>query len=425
MAYKTIIFTLLLFFFQKVYSQKSDSSLILRKLQKDIDSIVNSAISKEAFPGAVVYASYQGKPLVYESYGYHTYDSLNPVYVSDIYDLASLTKVMASTLALMKLYDQGKVALDQPIKEYVNGMGWSKFGKVSIREALAHQGGIKSWIQYYNEIKRGNGTYKRNTISTEYSEKFPIQLTDNLFLHRDFYEKKIKKMIKRAPIEKQPHYVYSGLFFYLVPEMVRNLSGMGFEEYLETFFYDSLDMQTVCFNPASEFPLERIVPTEIDTFFRHEAIHGRVHDEGAIMMNGVSGNAGLFGDAIDVATLWQMLLADGNLDGYQYLSPSTVDLFTATQYGNLDNRRALGFDKPLLEYDSIRSSVGKSASVRSFGHTGYTGTLAWADPDYDLVFVFLSNRVYPDRTHRLLYELNIRPTIHQLIYDYLDAIREN
>lgn len=425
MTYRTIIFGLFLFFFQNVYSAKTDSLGILAKLQKEIDSIVNSAISKEAFPGAVIYASYQGKPLVYKSYGFHTYDSLDHVYVSDIYDLASLTKVMASTMALMKLYDQGKIHLDDPIRDYVDGLGWSKFGKVTLREALAHQGGIKSWIQYYTEIRKKNGQYKHNTISDQYSEKFPIKIADDIYLHRDFYEKKIKKMIKKTSVDKDPHYVYSGLLFYLVPEIVQSLSGQTFDYYLRDHFYDSLFMETVGFNPAEKFPLNRIVPTEIDTFFRNEPIHGRVHDEGAILMNGISGNAGLFGDAIDVAALWEMLLSDGSVDGKQYLKPSTIELFTATQYGNLDNRRGLGFDKPLLEYDEAKSSVAKSAGVRSYGHTGYTGTLVWADPDYDLVFVFLSNRVYPDRTHTNIYKYNIRPTIHQLIYDYLDLLKEN
>ena len=425
MAYKTIILTLFLFFFQNAYAVKIDSVGILGKLQKDIDSIVNSAISKEAFPGAVVFVSYRGKPLVYESYGFHTYDSIYPVYSSDIYDLASLTKVMASTIALMKLYDEGKIDMEAPIREYVDGLGWSKVGKVTLREALAHQGGIQSWIQYYSEVKKNNGKYRWNTLSTTHSDKYPIQIAEGLYLHKDFYEKKIKKMIRRSPVKKHPTYVYSGLFFYLIPELVENLSGMDFETFLAKNFYDSLKMKTVGFNPSKKFEMERIVPTEIDTFFRNEPIHGKVHDEGAILMNGVSGNAGLFGNAVDVSTLWEMLLNDGQMDGKEYIKPSTIELFTATQYGSLDNRRGLGFDKPLLEFDAVRSSVAESASVRSYGHTGYTGTLVWTDPDYDLVFVFLSNRVYPDRTHRMIYNLNIRPTIHQLVYDYLDAIQEN
>lgn len=424
MAYRTIILLLFLFFFQNVCHSKTDSLGILKKLQKDIDSIVNNAIAKEAFPGCVIYASYQCKPFVHKSYGFHTYDSVNNVYTSDIYDLASLTKVVAATTALMKLYEQGLIDLEAPIKDYVDGLGWSKIGKVTIREALSHQGGIKSWIKYYEEIQKSNSKYRNKTIAGSYSEEFPYKISDNQYLHRDFYQK-IKRMIRKSEVTKNPKYVYSGLFFYLVPEIVMRLSGENFDDFLTHHFYDSMSLETLMFNPSEQFDLLRIVPTEVDAFFRHSPIHGVVHDEGAILMKGVSGNAGLFSNAEDLGRLWEMYLLDGQYNGQQYLQPSTLELFTAAQYPNLDNRRGLGFDKPLLKYDSIRSSVAKSASVRSFGHSGYTGTLAWADPDYEFVFIFLSNRVYPTREQRALYDLNVRPAMHQLLYDYLHALREN
>ncbi|MEQ8471807.1 MAG: serine hydrolase [Marinoscillum sp.] len=424
MAYRTIIFVLFIIFFQNVCLGKTDSLEILKKLQKDIDSIVNNAISKEAFPGCVIYASYQGKPFVHMAFGFHTYDSVRSVYSSDIYDLASLTKVTASTVALMRLFEQGLIDLEAPIKDYVDGLGWSKVGRVTIREALAHQGGIKSWIKYYEEIQRRNQKYRNKTISNTYSEEYPFKVSENQFLHKDFYQK-IKKMIRKSEVTKNPNYVYSGLFFYLVPEIIYKLTGEQFDEFLSHHFYDSMDLETLGFNPTEKFDLLRIVPTEIDTFFRHSPIHGVVHDEGAILMKGVSGNAGLFSNARDLGKFWEMLLTDGWSGGYSYLKPATLELFTAPQYSNFDNRRGLGFDRPLLVYDSIRSSVAKSASVRSFGHSGYTGTLAWADPDYDLVFIFLSNRVYPNREQRALYDLNVRPEIHQLIYDYLEATKEN
>lgn len=400
-----------------------DSLRLLKKLQKDIDSIVNNAISEEAFPGCVIYASYQGKPFVHKAYGFHTYDSLISVYASDIYDLASLTKTMAATVALMKVYDQGLLNLDAPIKDYVDDLGWSKVGKVTIREALAHQGGIKSWIKYYEEIQRSNKKYRCKTISDQASADYPYLISEGKYLHVDFY-KKIKKMIRRSDVTKDPSYVYSGLFFYLVPEIIQSLTGEPFADFLNDKLYDPMDLETVGFNPMERFNPMRIVPTEIDTFFRQTAIHGVVHDEGAILMKGISGNAGLFANAADVGGLWEMMNNDGEYGGVQYISPATLSLFTSPQYSGKDNRRGLGFDKPLLIYDSIRSSVAKSASVRSFGHTGYTGTLAWADPDHDLVFVFLSNRVYPTREQRAIYDLNVRPTIHQLLYDYLELMGE-
>ena len=412
---------LLSIFFQNICFAQRDSLDILKIFQKRVDSIVINAIDNEAFPGCVVYATHKDQPILFKSYGYHTYDSLQPTYISDIFDLASVTKVMASTLALMKLYDHGLIDLDLPLNHYVDGLGWRKVGKVTLRECLAHQGGIQSWIRYYSEIQKKNGQYRRNTIAAEKSEKFPFKISEGMYLHKDFYHQ-IKKMIKKSPVQKEPSYAYSGLFFYLVPEIVQNLTHVSFDRFLEEYFYHPMGLSTLGFNPLDSFALQRIVPTEIDTFFRNEPIHGIVHDEGAILMEGVSGNAGLFGSAEDVAAIWQMLLNNGEYKGERYLNAATIDLFTSYQYPNKNNRRGLGFDKPLLEYDSLLSSVAKSASFHSFGHTGFTGTLAWADPDYDLVYVFLSNRVYPNRDQKSLYRLNVRPEIHQLLYDCVNAI---
>jgi serine-type D-Ala-D-Ala carboxypeptidase len=353
-----------------------------------------------------------------QSYGYHTYDSARRVAVNDIYDLASVTKAMGATLAMMKLYEDGMINLDDQIGNYIDGIG-RRVGSLSFREIMAHQAGLYPWIPFYDEIKRKSGKYKNKSVRSEWKEGYEYPLSDSLFLHQDFY-RKIKRFIRKSDVSKEKKYRYSGLFFYLIPELVENLSGEKYEDYLTDHFYDSLNAETVGFNPLKRFNSSQIVPTEIDTFFRHTSIHGVVHDEGAIMMKGISGNAGLFGNAIDVAKVWQMLLSDGTYDSVQYLRPQTIDLFTTTQYPNNDNRRGLGFDKPLLVYDSIISSVAKSASYRSYGHSGYTGTLVWADPENDLLFIFLSNRVYPSRTNTNLYKLNVRPTIHQFIIDYLE-----
>jgi serine-type D-Ala-D-Ala carboxypeptidase len=387
-------------------------------LTQKIDSAVFEAIKQEAFPGCVIYALQKDRVIFLQSYGYHTYDSARRVAVNDIYDLASVTKAMGATLAMMKLYEDGKINLDNQIGNYIDGIG-RKVESLTFREIMAHQAGLYPWIPFYDEIKRRNGKYKNKTVRSGWKEGYEYPLSDSLFLHEDFY-KKIKRFIRKSDVSKEKKYRYSGLFFYLIPELVETLSSERYEDYLTDHFYDSLNAETVGFNPLNRFNSSQIVPTEIDTFFRHTSIHGVVHDEGAIMMKGISGNAGLFGNAIDVAKVWQMLLSDGTYDSVQYLRPQTIDLFTTTQYPNNDNRRGLGFDKPLLAYDSIISSVAKSASYRSYGHSGYTGTLVWADPENDLLFIFLSNRVYPSRSNTNLYKLNVRPTIHQFIYDYLE-----
>lgn len=388
-------------------------------MRNDIDSVVSEAIAAKAFPGCVVYASKGDSVLFIRSYGHHTYDSLRRVAVNDIYDLASITKVVGGTLAMMKLYEEGYYSLDDPIGKYIDKIG--KIGAVTFRQALAHQAGLYPWIPYYQEVKRKNGRFKSKTIANQRDDEFSYELSDNLFLHSDFYEK-IKSMIRKSELSKEKKYRYSGLFFYLIPELVKNLTDTLYDDYLNTHFYEPLYARTLTFNPLEHFDLHQIPPTEIDTFFRMEPIHGKVHDEGAIMMKGVSGNAGLFSNAEDLSRVFQMLLNKGSVDSLQLLSPHTIRLFTATQYPNNENRRGLGFDKPLLVYDSIASSVAKDASFDSYGHTGYTGTLAWADPKEDLIFIFLTNRVYPSRSSRGIYQLNVRPTIHQYIYDYLKQI---
>ena len=404
----------------KLFGQEKDSLSIksISSLKDKIDSIVFAAIENEAFPGCVIYASHGDSLVYFESYGYHTYDSITSVKKNDIYDLASITKIAGATLAIMKLYEEGLIDLDKPINEYVNGIG-KKVGRITLREALAHQGGIYPWIPFHQVIRKKNGDFRAKDIQSVDSDNYPFEITDQLHLSDQFYEKRIKKLIKKSKVTKNPSYRYSGLFFYLVPELVYNLTGVQFEDYLDQSFYGPLEAETLGFNPLENYDLSRIAPTEVDTFFRMEPIHGKVHDEGAIMMRGVSGNAGLFGNAEDLATLMKMLLNYGKLDSLQLLQSQTVDLFTSAQYPNLNNRRGLGFDKPLLEYDSVASSVAKDASFRSFGHTGYTGTLVWADPENDLLFVFLTNRVYPTRNNGALYQLNVRPAIHQILYDHL------
>ena len=379
-----------------------------------IDSVIANAIKEQAFPGAVLYATHEKEVLLFRSYGYHTYDSSRRVDNGDIYDLASVTKVSAGTLALMKLYEEGLIKLDDPINKYVPEIS-GKRGKATLREILAHQSGWRSWIPYHNRIRDKEGRLKKKFVSDRPTEKYDFQLADNKYLRKDFY-RFIKRMIAKAEYDSSKPYTYSGLFFYLIPEIVENLSGLTFEDYLNANFYRPMGLSTLKFNPLRFYKDSLIAPTEVDTFFREQPIHGYVHDEGAIMMRGISANAGLFGNAQDVGDLWSLFLNEGKFQDTFLLEPSTIQLFTTVQYPNNDNRRGLGFDKPLLIYDKEKSSVAKSASGRSYGHSGYTGPLVWADPESDLLFVFLCNRVYPSRNQRKIYELNVRPTLHEYLY---------
>ena len=417
MSYKTILLILFCIFFRNQLSAQESRVEEYAQLHQKILQLVDFAIAKRAFPGCTVYAS-KGDSVIYlESFGYHTYDSIQPVLPTDIYDLASVTKIAAATLALMKLFEMGLFDLDDPINMYIQGLRWSKVGKATFREILAHEAGFESWIKYYDRIKRKKGGYKRHTISDHYSERYSFKLSEGMYLHQNFADQ-IKRFIRKTKVTKGQGYLYSGLFFYLVPELVQNLSGLNFEEFLDLHFYEPLGAETIVFNPLNNFDQSRIIPTELDTFFRYEQIHGMVHDEGAILMKGVSGNAGLFSNAEDLARIGHVWIGAGNREN-KLLKSTTIDLFATCQYPNHDNRRGLGFDKPLLEYDSLRSSVSQHASKESFGHSGYTGTFLWIDPETDLTFIFLSNRVYPTRANTEIYKMHIRPGIHALFYEYL------
>ncbi|WP_286755538.1 serine hydrolase [Roseivirga sp. UBA838] len=389
-------------------------------LSREIERIITQAIDSMAFPGAQVLLAKGGVIFYQGTFGYHTYDSLQPVQPTDLYDLASVTKVTAATLALMKLYDDGLFDLDKTFSHYFPKIARGDKKDLTMREILAHQAGLKAWIPYWSESQRKNGKWRWNTVKTDSSRRFPHRLEGtDLWLHKNFKERKIYKAIRKSEVSEEKKYLYSGLVFYLFPDLVERLTGEPFDEYLRKHFYEPLGAETLGFNPLNRFPSERIVPTEKDTFFRKTQLHGVVHDEGAAMMLGVSGNAGLFSNAHDLAKVYQMLLNGGEYEGKTYLSTATIEEFTRVQFPENGNRRGLGFDKPLLEYNERISSVARGAMPSSYGHTGYTGTLVWADPDYDLLFIFLSNRVFPTRNNSKIYNLNVRPSIHNLVYELL------
>ncbi len=400
-----------------LFLMAQNQGLINSNIDK-IDSVLTDGIEKMAFPGAVLWVMHNDSVLIHKAYGYHTYDSLLKVEVDHLYDLASVTKVTAATLAVMKLYEDGLIELDDPISKHLTFLSGNKRGKSTYRELLAHQAGWRPWIPYHQEIRDKNGRLKKKWVDEDKSDRYDFKLAEGKYLRNDFYQK-IKRFIKKAELSDEKKYRYSGLFFYLVPELVQQLTGNSLDKYLEEHFYEPMGATTLGFNPLKKFSLDQIVPTEVDTFFREVPIHGYVHDEGAIMMRGVSGNAGLFANAEDVGKIWSMFLNRGTYRGDIYLKQQTVDLFTTVQYPNNENRRGLGFDMPTLSNESDRSNVSGRVSPRSYGHSGYTGPLVWADPDHDLVFVFLCNRVYPSRKQAMIYELAIRPVLQDLVYEMI------
>ncbi len=402
------------------YSVPEDVGMNSSVLYRRIDSLVQQAIDAKAIPGCEVLVARHQKVVMYKAYGEHVYHDTVRVKRNDLYDLASISKIASALPALMKLHSEGKFDLEASIDDYLPYFRGSNKAGVPFRDILAHQARFKPWIQYWTSTRRPNGSYRWFTIKADSSRRFPVKLADNMYLHRN-YQKKIFRAIKKSPLEAEAKYLYSGLLFYLLPTIVEELSGEDYLTYLYQNLYEPLGATTLTYNPLDKFSAERIVPTENDYLFRRQPIAGRVHDEGAIMMGGVSANAGLFTNANDLAKLMQMYLNNGEYGGQRYLSAATVNEFTRYQFPDNDNRRGLGFDKPYFER-SENSNAAMSASDASFGHSGFTGTFTWADPAYDLVYVFLSNRVHPTRDNTRLYQLNTRTKIQQVLYDAIDQV---
>ena len=395
----------------------SELGVNAEQLRLEIEDIVQEGLWKGAFPGCQVLLAKDGRVFFYESYGHHTYKKKRAVKRHDLYDLASITKVIGPTMALMELYDKGIFSIDAQLFDYLPEWKRRRKGRLYFRNMLAHHAGLAAWIPYYKKALRKDGKRKRHAFSKRFSTHHPTIINENLYLHKNF-KRVIYKQINASKIDKKG-YKYSGLPFYLLPEVITRLGKEPYDELLWTHFFAPLGAKTVDFIPRRRFPLWRIVPTEQDMLFRGTLLHGWVHDEGAAMMGGISGNAGLFGKAMDVAKIWQMYLQSGYYGGKRYLSPGVIDLFTGCHFCEEDNRRGLGFDRPLIHYEEAKSSVPQHASQRSFGHTGYTGTMSWADPQYGLLFIFLSNRVHPTRDNDTIYELNLRPRLHKAVYESL------
>ncbi|MEH6408410.1 MAG: serine hydrolase domain-containing protein [Leeuwenhoekiella sp.] len=389
-------------------------------IDKKVDSVMSLGINSHAFPGAQLLVARRGAIIFHKSYGYQTYDSIIPVENDDLYDLASVTKIAGTLPAVMKLVDEGKIDLDAKFSKYWEPWQHRKDKRdLTVREILAHQAGLEPYIVFLNDVLRKNGKFKHRFIRAEKSNRFSVQTYDNLYLNKRFVRKMYRK-INRSEVSPEKKYKYSGLTFLLFPQIIENLSGVPYDQFVEDNFYKPLGANTLMFNPVEHnFPLEKIIPTEEDSIYRKNYVKGWVHDENASLMGGVSGNAGLFATADDLAKLIQMYMNMGIYGGKRYISERTLKEFTRVQFPENENRRGLGFDKPLLDNPDLNiesASPNPEVSMNSFGHSGFTGTFVWADPDHELVFVFLSNRVYPTRNNTAVYDLHIRPSLMQIFY---------
>jgi beta-N-acetylhexosaminidase len=384
-----------------------------------IDSIVRDGIARKAFPGAQVLAIQNGEIKYHKAFGHYEYDPKSlPVSLESIYDLASVTKISAATVSIMKLYDQGKIDIEKTLGDYLPSMRGSNKADLKLTDILLHQAGLPAGINFWGntldpKTKRPSSNYYNDVPKPG----FTVPVASGLYLRND-WEDTMMKMIADAPLGAKGKYVYSDIDFILLGKIIEAVSGMPLDEYVHRTFYEPLGMSTTGFKPFVHFGVERVTPTEEDNYFRRQLMRGYVHDESAAMFGNVSGNAGLFSNAYDLSLLYQMLLNGGQLNGQRYLKKETIDFFN--QYHSDISRRGYGFDKPEKDNATRKEPYPSAlASPETFGHTGFTGTCVWVDPESKLVYIFLSNRVFEGRDTNLLGRLNIRGKIQDVIYKAL------
>lgn len=374
---------------------------------REIDAIAEEAIRAKAAPGMVVLAVRDGKVIFNKAYGNHTYGGI-PEKVSDIFDLASVTKTTATTPAVMRLYEEHKLNLDTNVGAYIPRARTLPMNNIQVREVMLHQAGFIPYIPFHDFVTPADH-------SSDSSAAFPTKVADGYYIRKDYFKEVMWPKMLNAPIKTRGQYVYSDISMYVMKDIVERISETPLNDYVAENFYKPLGMQTAGFLPRNRFPREQIVPTENDTYFRKTLLEGYVHDQGAALVGGVSGHAGLFASANDLAIIYQMLLNKGSYGGQQYFEPRTVEMFTAKQ--SAVSRRGLGFDR----WDPVVSKQYPSelASPQTYGHTGYTGTCVWVDPARQLVYIFLSNRVNPTVTDKLG-NMKIRGRIQDVLNRAID-----
>jgi CubicO group peptidase (beta-lactamase class C family) len=421
--------------------QKPQEVHMNNRILKKIASIVNEGIKNQAFPGCQILVAKNGVVVYNQSFGFFDYANTHPVQNTDVYDLASVTKTLATTPAIMQLIDTKKIALSDKISRFIPELKNTDKQNLTIKEALFHETGLPPFLPLYqllidkNSYRGPLSSNRRDfTFRTEYDTnvymrtdfKFDstmvsrtprpgisMQVAENFYINDNFPQDVLNEIIK-APLSKKKKYIYSDLNFVLLKDVVENCTSQSLDKYVETYFYNRLGAYSTGFLPLRKIDRQAIAPTENDEFLRNQILIGYTHDETAAFLGNISGNAGLFSNANDLAKLLQMFLNLGEYGGERYLSQETVQMFTQTT--SSISRRGLGFDKPDVLHPENNSTC-ISAPASTYGHTGFTGTCFWVDPENQLIYIFLSNRVYPSRTHKQLMEMRIRPQIQELIYE--------
>ncbi|MFD0932303.1 glycoside hydrolase family 3 N-terminal domain-containing protein [Psychroflexus salinarum] len=383
------------------------------EFEAKVDSLANYALAKEMTPGMQILIARKGKIIYDKNFGYHTYDKNIEVEDNHVYDLASLTKILTTLPILMTLEESGKLSLDSKLHELLPELATTNKANISVLDMLSHYARLEPWIPFYKSTLDDKNKY----YATENSENFSIKIANNMYLRTD-YRDSIYAEIAESELRDTLEYKYSDLPYYFLKRFIEKEANAPLNTLAETYFYKPMGLNHLKYFPLQYFDKNKIVPTEFDSEWRNELIHGTVHDQGAAMLGGVGGHAGLFGNARDVASFMQLYLNEGNFGGKNYFNPETMTKFNTCYYCEQNVRRGVGFDKPQLE--DVGPTCG-CISMSSFGHSGFTGTYAWADPEEDIIYVFLSNRIHPDASNTKLITEDIRTKIQGFIYENLKS----
>lgn len=397
------------------YGVPESVGLDSKKLDK-IDEVAKQMIQMQAAPGANVLVVKNGKVVFERSYGYLDYLQSLPVTPETVYDLASITKVLATTQAVMFLHSRGELDMNKTLGDYLPGLKGTNKAPLVLKDVLAHEAGLKAFIPHFVHTVQ-DGQWKPTYYQASSRPGFTRPVSNDMFAMDALRDSIWHWTVKSELLPKPNKYVYSDLTMYFMQAVVEQIVNQPLDEFVDQIFYSPLGLKTLTFNPAQKMPIERIAPTENDFSFRKRQIQGYVHDPGAAMYGGVAGHAGLFGTANDLAVMMQLMLNKGSYGEVSLIKPETIEAFTKRQ--STMSRRGWGWDKPEPEKGK-GGSAGKLAPKSTFGHTGFTGTCVWADPENDLIYVFLSNRVHPNGGNNKLLDANIRTQIHDLIYEAIE-----
>lgn len=393
------------------YNAAGEVNLNIPQMTKKIDAIAEEAIREKATPGLVVMVVKDGKVILEKAYGYHTYENKIPTKTTDIFDLASVSKIAGTTPVVMNLYDKGLLKLDSTMGFYLPDVRSTDKSKIPLRSVLLHEAGFTPFIPFYKELKTGD-------LQRTISDSHQVKVADSAYLRNNYYHEVMWPQMMNSGLKTPGKYVYSDISMYVMKEVSEKITNESMDKYVTENFYQPIGMWTAGYNPRNRYDKDLIVPTEHDTSFRKVLLEGYVHDQGAAMAGGLAGHAGLFATANDLAIYGQLLLNRGEYGGVQYFKPETIDLFTSNQ--SKVSRRGLGFDR--FDPNPENAYPSKLANKTVYGHTGYTGTCIWVDPQNQLVYIFLSNRVHPQVSTKLL-NLNIRSRIQDAIYETINEAK--